>query len=243
MSKIRVAKQEILAHQAKFEGAFLKSVLYEAGLVDILTDFNRRNVVCVVFFTLLFVPEFGTCEANIFYVGLYNRFKIDLLEHKKSFIQLSDRQKRRRILEYRVLDKKNNSKNNRIVQNGSNERDILLEDGRRGLCTADLVSEIPQDVPPATENFENEFLEDIKNLEESDLEDKLNRYDDDDDDRSVSAPTFWEKISMICIHQHITRQAVNDWLQVLRDAGHTKLPNDSRTLLGTPRKTSSVAVF
>lgn len=61
----------------------------------------------------------------------------------------------------------------------------------------------------------------------------MNRYDDDDDDdRPVPAPTFWEKISMLCIRQQMTRQAENYWLQVLRKAGHTDLPNDSKTLLG-----------
>lgn len=94
------------------------------------------------------------------------------MEYRKPFLLLSDRQKRRRILECQVLDDKNNLKNDHIVQNGFKGKEISVEIGPKDLYTTDVVSKIPEDVPDAMQNFEKAFLEDMQILEESELEDK-----------------------------------------------------------------------
>ena len=62
----------------------------------------------------------------------------------------------------------------------------------------------------------------------------------DDADESIEANSLQQELASWVSRNKCTRQATNEFLDILRNDGHSSLPKDSRTLLQTPRAIQSV---
>lgn len=84
----------------------------------------------------------------------------------------------------------------------------------------------------------------LESDEESEFWDKLNLYSDDEEEEEkeevIAELTLWEKVANWALRNAKNRSSVNEILEIFRDSGHTNLPKDARTLLGTPRICSNI---